>query len=313
MLVLGRRFPVKPLKFYLVLLLFLGVWIRAFASSSGEAIVMLISRVPFVSWTMETLQQDLKKNVGLPINLIFRFLKNDRGEVEADFLLLENDVFPKCLQKSEWKILRSYRFVWGLAFIRSSLAEVASSPPRDLPQFQGCLDKLRARFPETYPWFDSLNSGCTLFHLSGALRSEQKDTGNQSGGVLNTFLNRGFLNPLSLEADESLAFEVLGAKDAVFSSLWVPLDLFRAEESYVKISPDLGFMPFPGGSPKPSLPWIEFKLWGRKSYVCPDSISEIGPASFPNFLFLKSEMNKEKAWRKNSYRDFYDSILSGKQ
>lgn len=265
------------------------------------------SRLTLISWTLDAIQRELEKRLGTPVALILRpdgTLSANEARMAGLMIMTEegSSAFP--LASSASVPITDIPLVWGLV-------EKAASPHALMTtsHFQEAMAEWRQKFPGKFPWFESLFSGKTLFHLERA---------GMSVPELTAMLNSGLMNPYSLEADETLAYEVLDGDDSGFSTLWVPLHLLTEASPPWRIDDGKWFHPFPGSEAPLSLPMTVFQVrWvGDPS---PAFMARRAGAPVPfqprhahGSAVQPCSIDAEKDWKEHHFQKMYNALVSGR-
>jgi|GEM_PF-818737 len=330
---INNEFPKPLLVTELILLVgiivvfLLAVFPRASFAATEALQIVIPSRLPLLPKTLDTLRRKLNHDLKHKVSLSFRQISTafTPDDVSSGTLILAEEGFIPDpakfdLRKTNWRIT----FVWVLAVKEDMLSNIASSCPGDLDSFMGQLAELKKIHPESFPWFESLNSPNTMLRLERAMspngdnRSTFVSVHEAASGtfknavkVLQKALDEKLLNPLSLEADETLSCEVYEAGDSVFSSMWMFEDFLASGPRLLVAFKNTLFFPFPGPDGKTSLPKIKFHLWvpSKILEIASDNIKlsstaeakEIGECDFA----------QETAWIKENFSMLYDELLRG--
>lgn len=274
--------------------------------------ILMPSRLNFPAWVLDSLRKRTGTMLAHEVSLHLFPISTELGPVDVasvPLMLIEEGTHLASVAANMRPTPITLHVFWMLGTRMDSLAPVASAPPANLPEFCALLEKLRAHNPAHYPWFESLESPLTLFRLRQALRTGPVDV---TPAQLQNALDRKWLNPYSLESEESLAHEVFEAGDAVFTSLWVPGDAVASPASLATEA--IRFSPFPGPDGPSAVPHIQFRLWADRDDprwsarpVTPFVPSpEIGGA-----VFLPCDIPSERLWVKREGSRYFNRLIEG--
>jgi len=276
--------------------------------------VIMPSRVNLVPWTLDTvkrvLERDISRKVSLSVRSDVGFHWPDPSASGAWLLLEEGVKAPVDLKFTGIRL----SLLWMMAVRSEMLSSVASKCPSRLDEFFKALDALKKNSPGVFPWFESLYSAETLrcFTVAFAIPngSEDAEIASQSLKVFHQALDGRLLNPLSIESDEGLAFDVFEARDSVFSSMWV------VEESWTPTSLLKGtlagtfFVPVPGIARPSPVPQMQFSLWSREQIPIGGIRQRLEIASFP-YPVIRLDSKAESAWKRDTFSSVYDQLIQG--
>ncbi len=274
--------------------------------------ILMPSRLNFPSWVLDSLRKRMGTMLAHEVSLHLLPISTEPGPVDVasvPLLLIEEGTHLASVSANMRPTPITLHVFWMLGTRMDLLAPVASAPPANLPEFDDLLEKLRLHTPEHYPWFESLEAPLTLFRLRQAMRSGPIDI---TPARIQKALDRKWLNPYSLESDESLAHEVFEAGDAVFTSLWVPGDAIASPASVA--SGTIRFSPFPGPAGPTAVPHIRLRLWadrddprwsGRTAALFVPS-RDIGHA-----VFLPCDIPSERLWVKREGSRYFNRLVEG--
>ncbi len=327
----GRGIWFLPLALAVLVFLLFG---EGYSEESVQ--VIMPCRFNLVPWTLDSIRKILARDLEHPVSLIIRPITgpNPTEDFATDtFYLLEegfsDGMRQAGLASSSWEL----DLYWVLACNKDYMPAVASAPPSDLNGFFALLRKVREKNPEMFPWFESLYSANTVLRLK---RSFEADEGEESTTmavpvgsgttrrfrrspirILHAALDAKFLNPLSIEADEGMAFDVFEARDTVFSTLWVTDEFFESPLSTGIVSSltrEIGFFPFPCVKGSPRIPRTRFTLWAFGSPArgpLPKRSAGRGASPEKGFGFEDLMGKDELRWQKKSFGSFYDRLVQG--
>lgn len=222
--------------------------------------VACLSRTNFPAWIFDSLRTRLQRDLKQTVNLLV-LPASGPVSIEAiassGYCLLEVGTSPGEVP-GNWTLTPfSYSLLWVLAIREKENSQAEFQPPRNLEEFMAQCENWKKENPQKFPWFDSLFSPTTLLRIQRAVE------GPASSGAVIPLLQKALqdkiLNPLSMEADESLAYEVLDGEDCLFSSQWIPQDFLFDPPLLSKNPAGFRFAPFPGKIRE--VPRITFRLY----------------------------------------------------
>ncbi len=274
--------------------------------------ILMPSRLNFPSWVLDSLRKRIGTMLAHEVSLHLFPMSTDLGPVDVasvPLLLIEEGTHLASVAANMRPTPVTLHVFWMLGTRMDLLAPVASAPPASLPEFDVLLDKLRLHNPEHYPWFESLEAPLTLFRLRQAMRSGPVDiTPNR----IQKALDKKWLNPYSLESDESLAHEVFEAGDAVFTSLWVPGDAVASPASAV--TGTIRFSPFPGPNGPTAVPHIRLRLWVDRDdprWSGHGDVPFVPSREIAHAVFLPCDIPSERLWVKREGSRYFNRLIEG--
>ncbi|HOY65600.1 MAG TPA: hypothetical protein PLP29_01865 [Candidatus Ozemobacteraceae bacterium] len=316
----------------LVLLLAATLLLPAAPAACDTLQILMPSRLNHPSWVLDALRQRFATLLDHEVTLHLLPTTTDLGPVDVasvTLLMIEEGTHLASVPASMRPTPIYFDVFWMLGTRLDLLAPVASAPPTTLAEFQTCLERLHRLHPERFPWFESLEAPLTLFRLRQTMRNGSADP---AAALLQKALDRKWLNPFSLESDETLACEVLEAGDAVFSSIWIPASLVSAPPASQPIpaphesgnepaapgwrSPAgfIRFSPFPGEIGPAPVPRIRLRLWADHDD------RRWSAARMPPFhptldlqdaVFLPCDIPSERLWVKRDSSRFFNRLIEG--
>ncbi|MBI3038456.1 hypothetical protein HYY75_05310 [bacterium] len=203
------------------------------------------------------------------------------------------------------------------------------SPPRSLSEFLKTLENLRTLDSYIFPWFEPFYDRNTLFRLKQAIsgnilsnsaKQEVSTRSKEFVSFIHQALNRKLLNPLSMEADGNLSYEVFEAGDSTFSTFWILQSELIPNTRSSKNS-DVRFTPFPGKTDFSPIPRMTFRL-----LTPTQSFAEFSEKHFPpnEITFGEPQINISSAsiffdcdplaegiWMKDFAPSIYEKLLNG--
>lgn len=274
--------------------------------------ILMPSRLNFPAWILDSLRHRIEALLDHEVSLQLLPTSSELGPVDVasvPLVLIEEGTHLASVAANMRPTPITLDVFWVLGTRMDLLAPVASAPPSSLPEFQALLEKLHQQNLEHYPWFESLEAPLTLFRLRHAMRTGPVDF---TASLLQEALDRKWLNPYSLESDESLAYEVFEAGDAVFTSLWIPADVIASPSTGENRT--IRFTPFPGPKGPTPIPHIQLRLWAdhqdsrwsgkpRKPFVPAREISDA--------VFLPCDIPSERLWVRRDGSRFFNRLIEG--
>ena len=274
--------------------------------------ILMPSRLNFPSWVLDSLRKRIGTMLAHDVSLHLFPISTEPGPVDVasvPLLLIEEGTHLASVAADMRPTSITLDVFWMLGTRMDQLAGIASSPPATLPEFYGLLEKLRNRNQDHYPWFESLEAPLTLFRLRQAMRKGANDV---TPAHLQNALDKKWLNPYSLESDESLAHEVFEAGDAVFTSLWIPGDAI-ASSAFVATGA-VRFSPFPGPEGPTPVPHIRLRLWANRDdprWSGRPVTPFIPSKEIENAVFLPCDIPSERLWVKREGSRYFNRLIEG--
>jgi len=258
------------------------------------------------------------------MSVTFRKVSGDRNLDEipsGTWLLTEVDDEDPVVLPGLMPLPLTVELRWMLSLWRTPLEQTGeiSLPIADLPSFLATCRLLRSRSPSTFPWFQGLYDPGTLCRLEEALgksRLQTRGSGSGAGGllaVLNLAVEENLLNPLSLEADSALAFEVFEAGDCVMTGMWVLPSMVAPTSTLRQRLPTLAFQPFPrpiGGAQVPSLSLRLFAPEALIPQIASESF-EVDQMSASATRIMRVQVRDDRDWEKQQYPQLYNRLIRG--
>jgi hypothetical protein len=238
--------------------------------------VIFISRVDFVPEILEMVRFSLGNRTGQEISLIYHPFNEKlkiEGNLKNSYLLVEKG-FEKQLELKNYEpVDMALQLAW-VVVTRQKLFNLLDRPNVNLENFGKALIKLKSESPYSYPWFEAIYSKDTLYNFYLTL-SEKKTSSSaaktpfwqqkNAAGVLCRAMEQGLLNPLSVEADQTLSTKVFLASDSVCFTSWIPIEFLTNSKIVAGFFPDSAVIPFPGRDGPAVVPVLSFSLWQRRS------------------------------------------------
>lgn len=318
------------------------------ASSTTPVKVFLSTRLPLTPWALDGIRRLLERDLAHPVTLLPHPASTTWSpeDLAGDVRLLNDDgKAPSGFLQPVKPVGSPLVLVWLMAYHPDLLQCVASAPPVQVITWFETLRALREIAPERFPWFESLYQPQTLLHLEAALegvvlpppppllnrdRAHKQEPGIM--GILHRAFEDNLLNPLAIEADENLAFDVFEAGDAVFSTFWMPLEvvipLIRPPLRSFNVRHPVGipgvaiasgeeqkslFMAVPGLNGPTAIPLRTLHLLAlnaAKSHEPAASYSFAVPLP-EEMTFITESEEKEAAWIARRYPLLYGKLIRG--
>ncbi|HEY9072198.1 MAG TPA: hypothetical protein VIV61_18200 [Candidatus Ozemobacteraceae bacterium] len=303
----------KPLRTLSVTLLLAATILLPTAAGFCDTLQILMpSRLNYPSWVLDALRQQITNLIGHEVTLQLLPITTDLGPVDVasvTLLMIEEGTHLASVTSSMRPTPIHLDVFWMLGTRTDLLAPVASAPPTTLSRFQTCLERLHENHPERFPWFESLEAPLTLYRLRHAMRNGPSDL---AAPLLLKALDQKWLNPFSLESDETLACEVLEAGDTVFASMWIPSSLVSATPASRSLP--IRFSPFPGPDGPAPVPRIRLRLWAdhddaRWSAAHPEPF--IPAPDLKDVVYLPCDIPSERLWVKRDSSRFFNRLIEG--
>jgi len=272
----------------------------------GDSIkVFFPTRFELSPWLLDSIKSDLNQAFGRQVSLeVFQthslILKD--SVPEKAYVLAEKGVFAAGFETNFSEKPAVISLIWGLGLRMPEMSEAASDTPKNWNDFMEIARKLKARKVGCYPWFESLSCPSTLLHLRERFSQESFQQ-----SIFSSF-DEGILNPLSLEADQTLAFEVLESGDCVFSTLWANLSLAKNDENISFFGGKVRVIPFPGAEKSGSFPRVDLHIF------VPKSVEEKFDWKYPspdNFMrnTLPCDVRTEFDWAEKIFPQVYNFLI----
>ncbi|HOT27256.1 MAG TPA: hypothetical protein PLU72_03635 [Candidatus Ozemobacteraceae bacterium] len=274
--------------------------------------ILMPSRLNFPSWVLDSLRKRIGTLLAHEVSLHLLPISAESGPVDVasvPLLLIEEGTHLASVAAEMRPTPITLHVFWMLGTRMERLAGIASAPPATLREFYDLLEQLRLRNPDHYPWFESLEAPLTLYRLRQAMRKGPEDV---TPTHLQNALDRKWLNPYSLESDESLAHEVFEAGDAVFSSLWVPGDAVAS--SVFVATCGIRFSPFPGPDGPTAVPHIRLRLWANREDPrwSGRAVAPFLPSrEIEGAVFLPCDILSERLWVKREGSRYFNRLIEG--
>lgn len=274
--------------------------------------ILMPSRLNFPSWVLDSLRKRVGTMLAHDVSLHLLPISTESGPVDVasvSLLLIEEGMHLASVAANMRPTPITLHVFWMLGTRMDLLAPIASAPPASLSEFEDLLEELRLHTPDHYPWFESLEAPLTLFRLRQAMRAGPVDIAPTR---IQKALDKKWLNPYSLESDESLAHEVFEAGDAVFTSLWVPGDAVASLASVA--TGTIRFSPFPGSTGPTPIPHIRLRLWVDRDdprWSSHTDAAFVPSREIEHAVFLPCDIPSERLWVKREGSRYFNRLVEG--
>jgi len=286
---------------------------------------ILLSRLDFAPRLLEMISAELTRKTGQNFSLTVQSLETfSAGDTpgSSDVLLVEKGLNRAILPQNFHLAGTDIKLVWVLAAARHSGLTKANQK-LSLARFIEILENQRRIDPDRFPWFEPLLSRNSMRNLCLLLGDKKKSKRpfrrraqaiseqTSAAEVLYRAIESELLNPLSVEADLSLAMEVFAAGDTMFASQWVTLALLAGTASPPDWLQQVTLLPFPSLAEKSILPVMTLEVW--KSADADRSWPARPENSLPNDSTILYDLNfaSETAWIEEKYLENYDALVVG--
>lgn len=289
-----------------------------------NARVNLVSRLEFAPNLLDLIRKSLAQKLNTPCTLFFQPLEDfyqqsiDRN---CSRILIEKGIDTQKIPKSFVKSNKQIELAWVMA-VRGDALPLVKEKEVDLQRFFAILAELKKASPNRFPWFEplcskiSLKNFCQLLDketaTSTATISQNRSLWQETSAiaVLYRSIESEYLNPLSVEADMALADNVFEAKDADFSTCWVPVDHLTSQEQHQNESAPVMFIPFPAASGAGIIPRIRLDLW-EQGTLSGGSHETAGNNASSTLNFIDLDFAADMAWIEKHFSNRYDALIMG--
>ena len=193
---------------------------------------------------------------------------------------------------------------------------------KNLADFEKLLEKTKQLKPSMFPWFEAIFSKNTVLNInsvlsqSSSISSTSQETKyfwncKKAVEILHKAMTKELLNPLSLESDELLAFDVFRSEDCIATSFWVPVNYLIDPKMAVSYLGKVVLMPFPTQNGQGIIPKVTFNIWQNINDKITPAISNLAPIGHDNFKFLECNYKKDLNWINQNYIEQYDQLVIG--
>ncbi len=291
---------------------------------ASDGSVGLLSRIDFAPALLEMISRELERTTGHHFSLIFQPVDASGSIDPGDSLplmLVENGIPETMIPEGLEKTGLSINLVWVLAAGRD-VSRVLGSQTLTLERFAALLTELRQKDQQRFPWFEPLLSKNTMRNFcllygekakNPAMKRHRTAMFHQqphAAAMLYRAIESELLNPLSVEADLSLAMEVFTAGDADFVSYWIPQSYLTNAALRPADLAGVSFMPFPVSGNRTLLPGMNLTLWKSKDRQI-GSIISAEDLTLPADSIVELDFSAETAWINSSYTANYDALIVG--
>ncbi len=317
---------------YVFLLAVLFSWnnYMIFADNFQKSVkVVMLSRLDFVPSLLDMVNLTLSQRLEASLSFtFFPMMQKTISEkfLNTDLLLVERGAPAEFLDGAFENTGLQLPLVWVLALRDKAIDYVRQSDENSLENLGKHLLSLREKDSIRYPWFEPLLSRNTFLNFHTVLGPSPKhpwpkldDKRKESFwekdgvvGILHRAIEQGALNPLSVEADETLAYKVFESGDSQMTTMWVPQDYLASSSLIISGMKDVVLIPFPGWRGRNVVPRIVFQLWKKNGLSVPiASESLVPPEPDTEITFSDRSYSGDLAWIKNQYIELYDRLIMG--
>ncbi|MBF0406617.1 MAG: hypothetical protein HQM10_04640 [Candidatus Riflebacteria bacterium] len=278
--------------------------------------IFLATEVPLSSWCLDLIKNlfsnKFQKKVSIILRDNIRTVQSYSLSSESFVLADEENIPDFSVNRASLKCI-DFPLAWVLAcrkdILRKYLPE--ASLPGNLEEYLKLLRSVRSINPHFFPWFEGLFNKQTLFCVQMLTGKKQRS----SVSFFFSIFEQNLMNPLSIETDEVLAFDVLDAGDTIFSSLWLPEAVLESKEVYFK-KHEISWLPFPGVSSETIIPRVTLKFFSLNSEKSPlkpfeENNSNDFYSSLPSAVFRNYSLNDVQEWIENEHPALYRKIVMG--
>ena len=306
--------------------LLLGILLSFFSLPSlPAATIWVVTRAELGPWALEALQHRLEQQLGAGMSVTFRKVNGERSldEIPSGTWILGEPESPEITGLTGFASTPLRQDLWWMLGVWRSQVERHAGvtlPLADLQTFIEVCRSSRGRVSDAFPWFQGLYDPGTLHRLEDVLgRGTPSTTASnvlQKGGllaILNLAVEENLLNPLSLEADSSLAFEVFEAGDCAFSGMWVLPSMVREDSALRRRLPDLHFQAFPGPAGEAPVACISLRLFVPEAVIAswPTTLTAEALPSTRTVNLSPVMSQVEQDWEKKQFPKLYNRLIRG--
>lgn len=290
----------------LAVIFFLGIMPEV-AGNEQTLRASLVSRLDFSPAILEVVRKELAARQEAVVSIAYQPIESLSAEPEfdANALLVESG-FPTTLIPPDFnKTGICIHLGWGLFMSRRLADQIPEHI--SIKDFLALLESAKTSLNLPYPWFEPLSDSSTafnyltIFNTGNATNSQQLASAT---ALLLQALERGLLNPFSLESDQTLALNVFAANDSAFTTSWVPLQAFFDDAMTADMPGNPILRPFPDGQ---TIPYLSLELWRKDA-------NAKKPCSSPTsdqFNLVKLDFAKDIIWLERNFAEFYDRLIMG--
>jgi hypothetical protein len=281
----------------------------------------LVSRLEFSPTLLDMIRRVLSEKTKMDCSLTFQNTDNasSAGNSEFDILVIEkgiNSINTSGFTSSD----KHVELVWVMA-ARGRALPLVNSRFITRREFVEILETLKKESPDRFPWFEALCSRITwrnfcllLDHDTAGNKSSHKPLWleNNATSFLYRLIENELLNPLSVEADVSLAESVFYADDACFFSCWTEASRLTDQFNEGMGLQRVFHFPFPASDEKPVVPRIKLEIWHKTSdRQAPSSVSNASSTFILPFAFIDLDYAADMQWIEKNFSEKYDSLIMG--
>lgn len=288
--------------------------------------MIMVSRLDFVPAMLEMVKLNLEENLKFPISLNFQPVLNNKPifvRRKPDYLLVEKGFPDKSLPIGYRQVPDAeISLVWVLGLNSQAAKYLKNDGINNLKEFAQFLMRIKKAKPSIFPWFEAIFSKNTFYNLNVVLGEgnrnstrifDNKQFWNYKGAVeiLHQAMTEELLNPLSLEADELLAFDVFRAGDCMATSFWVPIEYIIDSNKAASYLGEVSLMPFPTIGGKGIVPQVTLNLWQKIDDTMKLNVANSCLTKSKEFTLLESSFQETLDWTKDKFVERYDKLVVG--
>lgn len=310
---------IKTRLFFIILLFVTQI---SAATTAGRTYrIGIASRIEFAPMILDMIREDVSAKLS-PLTTSLSFIPLDDFSTpdfksDFDYILVENGLMTEIISQSHTDSGMRIVVAWVLA-VRGEAAKKNGNSFNTLQHFIETLKELKLKAPHKFPWFEPLCSKTVLrnfCHILGEAGTDKSDKSPgrpiweepSAAGVLYRSIEEGLLNPMSVEADLTLANSVFAMNDTFFSSTWVPLP--RLLKNAGKEN-DVSLLPFPALNDSGKVPTITLALWHRTDSI-PIASHAAGLNEHESESLIELDFVSDSQWFSNKFQDQYDRLIMG--
>lgn len=292
-------------------------------TTQAAARVSLLSRLEFSPELFESIRAGLSQKLSRPCSLYYHSVDDIASlsfNESVTHVLVESGINEACLPAGLHKSEICIDLVWLLAASSESMAYMRDDF-LNARQFVEILAALKKQNPNKFPWFEPLCSRITMRNFclilagSGGLTKASLIRPlwqeNRAIAFLYRAIESEYLNPLSVEADVSLAASVFTAGDSEFTTCWVPLEQFLQQSASVGRADKVVLMPFPAAGDRALIPRIRLTLWYRQGQGAVLAPTGAGPFPVASYTLVDLNFAEDMEWIGRNFSDQYDALIMG--
>lgn len=290
----------------LAVILFLGITPEVVGNEQVLR-ASLVSRLDFSPAILEVIRKELAAKQDATVTIAYQPSENlsAEPEFETNALLVESG-FPTALIPPGFNRTDiCIHLCWGLLVSRSLADQVPDQ--LTIKEFMTLLESAKTKLNLPFPWFEPLTDNSTAFNYLTIFNTSKGTDSQQlasATALLLLALEKGLLNPFSLESDQTLALNVFSANDSAFTTSWVPLQAFYQDSLAAEMLGNPIIRPFPGGN---LIPYISLELWQKDA----EAAQPCKPPQSEQFDLVRLDFANDIIWLEKSFSQFYDRLIMG--